>query len=151
MGRRYTWGLENEKGEIVLVADSADKLGAMIGVSGVTVQINAERGQPRTKDPYCRHKYVKLPFEGKMPYVPTYSVEYLREHGTAMVWSSECPCTRCQASQPCSIQAKCAAIRIWTGNTLRAMRLVTGLSERYPDDEDVRGLWRLIGEIRESG
>lgn len=129
MGRRYTWGLENEKGEIVLVADSADKLGAMIGVSGDTVQINAERGQPRTKDPYCRHKYVKLPFEGKMPYVPTYSVEQLREYGTHAVWESECPCSRCKVSQPCSIQAKCAAIRIWTGNTLRAMRLVTGLSE----------------------
>lgn len=33
--------------------------------------------------------------------------------------------------------------------TLR--NLINTLSERYPDDEDVRGLWRLIGEIRESG
>lgn len=129
MGRRYTWGLENEKGEIVLVADSADKLGAMIGVTGSTVKIFAERGTPRTKDPYCRHKYVKLPFEGKMPYVPTYSVEQLREYGPHVVWESECPCSRCKVSQPCSIQAKCHSIRAWVGNHLRAMRVVCGVPE----------------------
>lgn len=127
---RFIWGLTEDDETLVVVADSARELAEILGTSTNAVSTGADRGVRRKTEPYSGCRYVKLRREP--PVEERYSRQKIFKEGVVAIFRRNCPCARCNAPRiddECANYMKCRAMMTWSGNTLRAFRVLCDIPE----------------------